>query len=66
MRLALTSRKVKDKNCFQSLKCSHMKLKVLPFTININLFEQINKNQMFDKIPMILMMKMNISNNRIL
>ena len=31
-------------------------------TININLFKQIN-NQIFDKIQMILMMKMSISDN---
>ena len=34
-------------------------------TININPFKQINMNQMFDKVQMILMMKMSISNNRI-
>ena len=44
----LTSKKVKD---------SH------PLTININLFNQININQMFDKIQMILMIKKSISNN---
>ena len=34
--------------------------------MNINLFkQQLNINQMFDKIQMILMMKMSISNNRI-
>ena len=33
--------------------------------MNINLFTQININQMFDKIQMILMMKTSISNNRI-
>ena len=37
-----------------------------PLTINKNLFKQININQMFDKIQMILMMKSSISNNRIL
>ena len=30
-----------------------------------NLFKQVNMNQMFEKIQMILMMKMSISNNRI-
>ena len=37
-----------------------------PLTININLFKQININQMFDKIQMILMMNATVSNNRIL
>ena len=32
-------------------------------TINVNLFKQLNVNQMFDKIQMILMMKTSISNN---
>ena len=41
-------------------------IKSHPLTININLFEQPNINQMFDKIQMILMMKMSISNNHIL
>ena len=31
----------------------------------MNLFKQININQMFDKIQMILMMKTSIPNNRI-
>ena len=31
---------------------------------NINIFKQLNINQMFDKIQMILMMKTSISNNR--
>ena len=35
-----------------------------PLTINTNLFKQLNINQMFDKIQMILMMKTSISNNR--
>ena len=37
-------------------------LKVLK-VINTKLFKQININQMFDKIEMILMMKMSILNN---
>ena len=36
-----------------------------PLTINISLFKQGNINQMFDKIQMILMMKMSISNSHI-
>ena len=35
------------------------------YDLNINLFKQININQMFDKIQVMLMMKMSISNNRI-
>ena len=34
-------------------------------TININLFKQLNINQMFDKIQMILMMKTSISSKGI-
>ena len=41
-------------------------IKSHPLTININLFKQLNINQMFDKIQMILMIKTSISNNRIL
>ena len=40
-------------------------MKSHPLTINTNLFKQININQMFDKIQIILMMKMSISNKRI-
>ena len=54
--LLLTSKKVKDKNSLKHLKVTNL-------TININLFKQININQMFDKISMILMMITNISNN---
>ena len=54
--LLLTSKKVKDKNSFKHLKVTNL-------TININLFKQININQMFDKIRMILMMITSISNN---
>ena len=39
-------------------------IKSHPLTININFFKQININQIFDKIQMILMMKASISNNR--
>ena len=35
------------------------------WAININLFKQINIDQMFEKIQMILMMKTSMSNNRI-
>ena len=34
--------------------------------MNVNLFKQLNIDQMFYKIQMILMMKTSISNNRIL
>ena len=40
-------------------------IKCHQLTININLFKQLNINQIFDKIQMILMMKTSISNNRI-
>ena len=37
MRPLLTSKKVKDKNCFKALKLCH------PLTIKLNLFKQIIK-----------------------
>ena len=45
--------------------CPRTDIKSHPLTININLFKQININQMFDKIQIILMMKTSILNNRI-
>ena len=54
----ITSSIVKNTTAFKHLNSD-------PLTININLFKQLNINQMFDKIQMILMMKTSISNNRI-
>ena len=45
--------------------CPRTDIKSHPLTIDINLFKQININQMFDKIQIILMMKTSILNNRI-
>ena len=49
----------------KSWRSEHYYINSHPLTININLFKQININQTFDKIQMILIMKTSISNNRI-
>ena len=46
-----------------STKTLSYDVKSHPLTININLFKQINLNQMFEKTQMFLMMKTSISNN---
>ena len=55
-------KKLKIETAFKNLTLSY-DIKSNPLTINIYLFKQININQMFDKIQMILMMKTSISNN---
>ena len=59
----ITFKKVKDKkNAFKHFKTLSYDIKSHPLNININLFMQLNINQMFDKTQTILIMKTSISN----